>query len=51
MGGEIETGDVMRDAPDVLRKKMEGKDGTEKQMKNYSCVCVWMTVEQETLNT
>lgn len=35
MGGEKETGDVMRDAPEVVRKKMEGKDGTkEKKSKN-----------------
>lgn len=30
IGGEKEAGDVMRDAPEAVRKKMEGKDGTNK---------------------
>lgn len=42
-GERRHTGDVMRDAPEAVRKNMEGKDVTKKIKKNI-VVCVLLTV-------
>lgn len=47
-GGDKEAGDVMRDAPEVVRKKIEGKRVSKKKKtgrKNRG-VC-WLTVQQK----
>lgn len=43
IGGEEETGDVMRDAPE---EKMEGKDGGRKKKSKHIVVCVWLTLRK-----